>query len=333
MAGRRHYCTYFDHRYLARGLAMIRSLRRFEPDATIWVLCLSEPAEAALLALEPGLHTIGLAEFVAADPELQAARANRSLVEFYFTCTPSIICHVLSQAGPEDIVTYVDGDLYFFDSPEPLFDELEGGSVSIIPHRFSDAHRDHQRVGIYNVGWLGFRNDARGREVAGWWRARCNEWCYDIFEPDRFLDQKYLDRFPAFDGVVVIGHPGANLGPWNVVMHSLSLQNGAVTVDGAPLIFFHFHGLKSLGRSIFFAPHDYYDSRITPLIREHIYRPYLETLTALDDQVERFIGAIETQPLRTPGRSLLVSLKNRLQLIKRYVTLIAKGQAIRIRPR
>ena len=27
----RHYCSYFDHRYLARGLAMIESLRTYAP--------------------------------------------------------------------------------------------------------------------------------------------------------------------------------------------------------------------------------------------------------------------------------------------------------------
>ena len=90
MAGRRHYCSYFDHRYLARGLAMIRSLRRFDPDALFWVLCLNEQCEQALARLgEPNVRAIAMAEFMRGDLALEAARADRSAVEFYFTCTPS----------------------------------------------------------------------------------------------------------------------------------------------------------------------------------------------------------------------------------------------------
>jgi hypothetical protein len=331
MAGQRHYCTYFDHRYLPRGLAMIRSLRRFEPDAVIWVLCLSEFAEQALTSLaEPNVRSIGLAAFVSDDPALQAARANRSLLEFYFTCTPSIVRYVLERTAPEDVVTYVDGDLYFFSSPEPLYDELGEGSVSIISHRFSDAQRAMENVGIYNVGWLSFRNDVRGRAVANWWRDRCNEWCYDVFEEDRFLDQKYLDRFPRlFEGVVVLENPGANLAPWNTGTHDLTLCDDALHVDNAPLIFFHFHALKSLGRSIYFAPHDALYARLTPLVRDRIYRPYLAELSTAREEVERIVGLAEMRPLRI-RRSGFAGVKARLVRIRQYAMLVLNGHAIRV---
>ena len=38
----RVYCTYFDHNYLSRGLALYHSLQRHAPGARLWVLCLSE---------------------------------------------------------------------------------------------------------------------------------------------------------------------------------------------------------------------------------------------------------------------------------------------------
>ena len=34
----RVYCSYFDHNYLSRGVALYRSLQRHAPGARLWVL-------------------------------------------------------------------------------------------------------------------------------------------------------------------------------------------------------------------------------------------------------------------------------------------------------
>src|SRR3982751_1883702 len=98
----RAYCTYFDHRYLPKGLAMIRSLRRQVPDAQVWVLCLSSQARTILQDLdEPGVHVLGLPDFEAADDGLAKAKDDgRSVIEYYFTLTPSLILQVM-RAAPE----------------------------------------------------------------------------------------------------------------------------------------------------------------------------------------------------------------------------------------
>ena len=44
------YCTYFDQRYLDRGLAMMRSLRAVDPDCQVTVLCLTASCEEAVAA-------------------------------------------------------------------------------------------------------------------------------------------------------------------------------------------------------------------------------------------------------------------------------------------
>ena len=132
---KRVYCTYFDHNYLSRGLALYHSLQRHAPGSRLWVLCLSEACYRALAALDlPNLIPRRLADFEAADPEVAATRPDRSLIEYYFTCTPYLMQYVLSHhegAGP---VTYVDADLWFFSSPEPVFEEMEDASIAIIPH-------------------------------------------------------------------------------------------------------------------------------------------------------------------------------------------------------
>ena len=86
-------CTLLDHRYMSRGLAMIRSLRRVVPEAQIWVLCLDDCAlEIFRQIREPGVRALALAEFEAGDPELVMAKADgRSVIEYYFSAKPSLI--------------------------------------------------------------------------------------------------------------------------------------------------------------------------------------------------------------------------------------------------
>ena len=283
-----HYCCYFDHRYLPRGLAMIRSLRRYQPDSPVWVLCLDDVCHRMLTVLdEPNVRLVTLAEFEHDDPALRSARSNRSLVEYYFTCTPSLVRYVLGKSDPGDSVTYVDGDLYFFSDPQPLHDELGSGAVSLIEHRFPEAIGERIRYGVYNVGWLTFRNDSLCLAVVEWWRDRCNEWCYDLLEDDRFADQKYLDRFgELFKGVVVLRNEGANVAPWNIARYRVSVRGDTVMLNGkSPLVFFHFHGLKALGGYAYLAAHRPYRAPFDGDIRRAIYRPYVAELAAIDREL------------------------------------------------
>jgi hypothetical protein len=277
----RYFCTYFDHRYFDRGVAMYESLRRHCPQAQLFVLCLSEECHAALTRLSlPGLVPIALADFEAANPALAGARADRSLIEYYFTCTPWLLDWLLRDRTGIDVLTYLDGDLYFFSDPEPIFEAFERHSTLIIEHRFPPQTQTQAVYGRFNVGWLSFRRDGDGLACLAWWRDRCLEWCYDRLEGDRFADQKYLDRFPElFHGVLVLDHPGANLAVWNMANHRLEARGGGILVDGWPLIFYHFHNFKKLT-----APGawlvEYRDNFIPryPFLARLLYRPYIRAL-------------------------------------------------------
>jgi hypothetical protein len=285
----RHYCCYFDRNYLPRSLAMIRSLRQFDSTSTVWVLCLDDDCFKAMRLLnEPRVNLVRLEELVTGDAELETARANRSRVEFIFTCTPSLIRFVLQRIRESDTVTYVDGDLFFYSDPAVLHEELGEGAVSLIRHRFSENLRDREKYGHYNVGWLTFRNDSRGISAVNWWRSRCNEWCYDYLDGDKFADQKYLDRFPElFDGVVVLEHDGANVAPWNIARYGITSIQGKLYVrQQVPLVFFHFHGFRPVGRFAYRAAHRPYRAPFRGVIRRTLYKPYVKAVSDLTAEVE-----------------------------------------------
>jgi len=276
-----HFCTYFDSNYLSRGLALYLSLKERCPEFRLWVLCMDEAAHAALTRLGlPEVEPIALRDFEAGDAPLAAAKQNRSRVEYFFTCTPSLVLHVLKRRPAVDLLTYLDADLYFFASPAPLFEEMGAASVAIIGHRYGAGLRHKEIHGKYNVGWLSFRRDERALECLERWRAQCLEWCHDRVEGGRFADQGYLDDWPEHSwNVVVLEHRGANLAPWNVGNYRLRSPGGdAVLVDDAPLIFFHFHFLKRIGSWLYDPGWTAYHVVPSAVLREKIYLPYLRTL-------------------------------------------------------
>ncbi len=274
------FCTYFDRNYWAQGLAMWRSLRRVEPRAILWVLCLDDEVfELVTDAAYPGLHAICLSDVEAWEPDLLRVKSQRSRIEYYFTLSPILPSYVLERDERAASVTYLDADLWFFTSPKALFQELGDASVGVIAHRFAAELDEKNKFGKYNVGWVTFRRDSRANAVLGDWRVRCLEWCFDWSEDGRFADQGYLNDWPErFGGVKVLENPGGNVAPWNLGRYMLGDKSGSPTVDGRPVIFFHFHGLRRTGRGVWWPRLRAYHVRTTAMVYRLLSQPYLRAL-------------------------------------------------------
>jgi hypothetical protein len=321
----RVYCTYFDHNYLSRGLALYHSLQLNAPGARLWVLCLSEPCHRILVSLAlPGITAVRLEDFEAADPELAATRSTRSVVEYYFTCTPAWMLHVRQREPDAEWVTYLDGDLYFFASPDAVYDELQEASVAIIPHRYAANLAKRRGFGTYNVGWVGARNDADGLAVIAWWRERCIEWCHDYVSGDRYADQGYLGGFSRLSGrVKSIENVGANLAPWNIANYRIDFRDGQVMIDTLhPLIFFHFQGLRRGLPGFIFNSHRMYGAPFSRVTRRHIYRPYVDELLTVEKITDPLLAAQTVQP-QARSHTVKSRLRNLGMLLFQLLDIVA----------
>jgi len=272
----RIFCTYFDWNYLPKGLALYESLRTHARSFVLYVLCLDDRTYRHLLRLDASnLAPVSLERLEAADPCLLEAKSNRKLIEYYFTCTATFSRYVLTLRDDHQEITYLDSDLFFFDSPESVFDEIGDASIAIIPHRFSARTYLNRRSGLFNVGWITWRRDQEGLRCLEDYRRRCLEWCYDYFEGLRFADQRYLDTWPMdYQGVHIIAHPGANVAVWNLDTFPMTMRAGRVTVAGRPLIFFHFHGHKR-------RPDGRYERGEKSYVKEPALLPAAEVLDAV----------------------------------------------------
>ncbi len=330
-----YFCTYFDVHYLIKGLALYRSLVRQAIPFRLWVLCFDEPTYEILRYLDlPEIVPISLAEFEEGDAELIQAKATRSRVEYYFTCTPSLPLYVLKNYSDVDVISYLDADLFFFSDPAPIYEELGDKSILIVEHRFPPHLREREELnGTYNVGFLSLRRNSIGLQCLQWWRERCIEWCYDRPEDGRFADQKYLDDWPVrFPEVVVLQNKGAGLAPWNVTNYTLNLTNGQMVVDSQPLVFFHFHGFRQIYRWLYDPQLAAYRARADHLLKYHIYYTYIRELAEVDCWLQGLEGQLQlpTDMLRCriPGgsskfglvRSLAKNILHQLAIIKGVLT-------------
>jgi hypothetical protein len=285
-----HYCTYFDRNFLAQGLAMVSSIRQHDAHGVIWVLCLDDFTAQLLGDMSaPYLRPIRLTTLEAADDALHAIKVTRTLVEYYFTLSPCWPRYLLRSQPAIERITYVDADMYFFNRPIPIIDEMGSASVLVTEHRYPHHLRHHLRCGRFNVGLLSFRNDDAGRSCLDDWRERCLEWCHDRAEDGKYADQKYLDRWPAQLGerLHVVNRPGVNLAPWNWSRYHYTFQGEQVYVDGAPLELFHFARFRPSVGTFWFQSGQLEYGVMPWQLRQRIYGPYWQAMQQALREIHR----------------------------------------------
>lgn len=291
----RHYCTYFDHRYLPRGLVLMDSLRALSPEVRFYVLALDAPCAEVLAEMaDPDVVVVPLPELEAADPDLLRIKADRTLIEYYFTVTPCFPRLLMDRhIADGDLLTYIDADTWFRADPEIVFDDIGDGSIAITPHRFSSERQGLSVYGLFNVGWLSWRKDAIGLRCLEDYRAACLDWCHDRLEGQRYADQKYLDAWPArYPGLVQLAHPGINAALWNINGHEVTEVAGRLYVSGRRLVFWHFHGLKETEEGGWLTGIDDDHAARNPLLGPRLYEPYVRKLGIADRLLQMRHGLI-----------------------------------------
>jgi hypothetical protein len=323
----RHFCTLFDRNYIDRGLALHRSLLRHCPDFTLHVLCLDAPTLLALTTLAlPRTKLISLDALQRADPDLVPCR-SRKPAEFYFTCKPVLLRYLLARHEELSRLDYLDADLYFFSDPSAAEQEYAASPVALSPHRFDARNAERTRYGRFNAGWVSVTGEPQARRFVEWWRERCIEWCSLSVENERFADQKYLDQVPTlFAGTAAVSHPGVNLAPWNIGGCRVDALPGGVEIEGRPLVFFHFHGIKRMLFNVYETGLHDYGAMLTPAVKRGIYGPYVKELGACRRQLLELPRAVlgDLAPrVRQSPMDLARSLKSTVRALARHSTVFA----------
>lgn len=156
----------------------------------------------------------------------------------------------LLEKGYEQVI-YCDNDIFFYSSPEFLFEKLRNSAFLLTPHFYKSNPQEDQhwleanyRVGLYNAGFIGVSQ--KGIPILDWWTSCCMYNVKKSFWRGLFDDQKYLDLVPVlFDEVEVVKNKGCNLAGWNVGNYVLKRnEQNLLLVQDKRLVFVHFTPLS-----------------------------------------------------------------------------------------
>jgi hypothetical protein len=303
------FTTLFDSYYLDKGIALYRSLERVTDDFIIYIYAFDEKAYTVLKALElKHAVIIKKEELERKYPILEKLKGERSKAEYSWTCTPVSIEYVLDVYN-ESNCTYIDADLFFFSDPKVLFTEINDVNANIVitPHRFTNSLKDRRlenRSGKYCVEFNYFDNTPNSRKALSWWKEKCFEWCYHIYEKDRMGDQKYLVKFPElFEGVHELKNLGGGTAPWNLAQYEYTGNNiEGVSYDGKryktpvmrekasgiefPVVFYHFQSMRYISQNFIIIRSETHSKKT----KDVLYRPYLIELELIRKELKEKFG-------------------------------------------
>ncbi len=296
----RHFVTYCDRNYLSRIKALHASMLKhcgpfllhvlaYDAEVGEWARSAANvvaESYADLIVRNPGWYEPGL------------PGPPRTHVEHMWTIGTCWVADVLERV--QEPVTYVDADILFHSSPEPMFAEIGNAPAGFVGHNLATASQNlpgptvetHDIFGRWNVGLVHFAK----LSIAKRWAEMCREWCYDRVEeveatggpvPQanrrlRYGDQKFLeDLMVEFPGIVGLKNTAAMVGPWNIHTRALDMRDGWIYFGGRRLISYHYSALVLHDDNTVTASREEYN--ISPRQQDLIYRPYL---SALDEVIK-----------------------------------------------
>ncbi len=242
--------------YLPKARVLAESLQSAEPGARL-TLCLNDAVPAWLdLAAEPFEH-VWLPE------DLGYGRGwvfQHNVMELCTAVKGRALLRLIEEAEA-DLILYLDPDVLVCNPLAAIAGYLGDAAIGLVPHILAPEETErgvelHEisvaSHGVYNLGHLVLRPDARGRAFARWWAARLDRHCFDDRARGLFTDQRWVDLAPAiFEGVAILKQPGLDVASWNLshraLRQTLPGDLSSFTVDGQPLLTYHFSGTGPTG--------------------------------------------------------------------------------------
>jgi len=233
-----------NYRHFARTLAA--SVHAHDPALDVFLaLCddpLPGPRDARDAYTEIGIRELGL-------PRFDRFTFQYTILELNTAIKPWAIAALFAR-GYERVI-YFDPDIRLYGSVAPILARLDAAEIVLTPHLtdwLDDGHHPSElsilQSGSYNLGFIALSRTPSTQRFVQWWQGKLTRDCVVDIPRGLFTDQKWIDLVPGmYPGVTIVREPTWNVAYWNLNHRRAERTvDGVTTVDGAPLLFFHFSG-------------------------------------------------------------------------------------------
>ena len=237
-----------NYRHFARTL--VRSVGRYSPGIDAVVVICDDPLPAA----DPrdGYREISIRELGL--PKFDRFVFQYTILELNTAIKPWAI-QALFDRGYERVV-YLDPDIKLYGAIDAILARLDGADIVLTPHLtgpLDDGRHPSElnilQSGSYNLGFIALRKSEESRRFVTWWQGKLLRDCVVDIPRGLFTDQKWIDLVPGmYRAVAIERDPGWNVAYWNLNHRHVVQDDGSFSVDGRPLLFFHFSGFAPGGR-------------------------------------------------------------------------------------
>lgn len=241
-------CTIISKNYLAAARTLVNSILQYHDDVYPVVL-LVDTIDGHFDPAGENFHTM-----LAADldiPRWPHFAMKYDIMELNTAVKPYLM-EVLFDHFEAKNVIYFDPDIVIYNRLDELLSLLDQHTVVLTPHLldpledgFAPSEITILQAGAYNLGFTAFSRSGSWREILQWWQRRLYLYCTREIERGVFVDQKWADLMPSlYEGIYVLRNPGYNIAYWNFKTRDLQKGGDGYTVNGHPLIFFHYSGFS-----------------------------------------------------------------------------------------
>ena len=174
-----------------------------------------------------------------------------TVIEFNTALKPYVFRELFDRRGYDQAI-YLDPDILLFSPLDTIYGALATHSLVLTPHMLQPLQDGCEpsdlaimKSGVYNLGFLAARADEQSLPFLAWWADRCLAHCRVDVPANIFTDQRWMDLAPAFvERTLILRDTACNVAYWNIGQRFIrgSAARGW-TVDGRPLVFYHFSGI------------------------------------------------------------------------------------------
>ena len=230
----KYICTISDNNYLNRGLSLVDSLNKYNHDVFVYYLCMDE--ESYINGLSKNIKNVKfifiddvIQDYARFDDIIPSEEALAMEQQTGISAIRMELNYKMSSYFPEyclrtfeiDHILYSDSDIYFYDSLDFVYDDVDDKSMGLVEHRVQT------NCGLFNVGIIYIKNNQVGRQMLNMW-IDCVMNPYNKYAKEYGTcgDQKYLELLYKLypENISIIGEKTGHLAPWNLKNHGYTIE-------------------------------------------------------------------------------------------------------------